>query len=64
MNDLLAWARREPRVEKIELRVRATNERAIHLYRTMGFVEEGRLARVLKIDADTYIDDLMMAWQK
>jgi RimJ/RimL family protein N-acetyltransferase len=64
MNDLLAWARREPRVEKIELRVRSTNERSIHLYRSLGFTEEGRLARVLKIDADTYIDDLMMAWQK
>jgi ribosomal protein S18 acetylase RimI-like enzyme len=64
MNDLLAWARQAPRVEKIELLVRATNERAIHLYRTMGFVEEGRLARVVRIDANTYIDDLAMAWQK
>jgi RimJ/RimL family protein N-acetyltransferase len=64
MNDLLAWASRDPRVEKIELLVRATNERAIHLYRSLGFVEEGRLSRVVKIDAMTYIDDLTMAWNK
>jgi ribosomal protein S18 acetylase RimI-like enzyme len=64
MNDLLSWATQSPRVEKIELLVRATNSRAIHLYRTLGFIAEGRLSRVVKINAETYIDDLSMAWHK
>lgn len=62
MNDLIAWARQDLRVEKIELLVRATNERAIHLYRTCGFVEEGRLRRALKrVDDGAYVDDIAMA---
>jgi RimJ/RimL family protein N-acetyltransferase len=62
MNDLIAWSRQDPRVEKIELFVRATNVRAIHLYRQCGFVEEGRLNRALKRATDgVYVDDLMMA---
>lgn len=42
MNELLAWARSNPHVEKVELQVRSSNEPAIALYRLLGFVEEGR----------------------
>jgi RimJ/RimL family protein N-acetyltransferase len=62
INDLLQWASHDARVEKIELLVRATNERAIRLYRGCGFVEEGRIARCLRLENGTYIDDLLMAW--
>lgn len=61
MNDLLAWARSSPRVEKVELQVRSSNARAIALYRSLGFVEEGRKTRRLKLGPDTYIDDVYMA---
>jgi RimJ/RimL family protein N-acetyltransferase len=61
MTDLMRWAEHDERVEKIELLVRATNERAIRLYRRFGFAEEGRIARCLRLEDGTYVDDLMMA---
>jgi ribosomal protein S18 acetylase RimI-like enzyme len=62
MNDLQQWAQHDSRAEKIELFVRATNARAIHLYRSCGFVEEGRFAKRIKLENGDYIDDLAMAW--
>lgn len=59
---LLGWARAEPRVHKVELLVRAANERAVALYRRMGFVEEGRLRDRVRMPDGTFIDDLAMAW--
>jgi len=61
MNELLAWARSSPHVEKVELQVRSSNDRAIALYRSLGFVEEGRKTRRLKVGPGAYIDDLYMA---
>jgi putative acetyltransferase len=61
MNELLGWARSSPGVEKVELQVRSSNERAIALYRSLGFVEEGRKTRRLKIGPDAYLDDIYMA---
>jgi ribosomal protein S18 acetylase RimI-like enzyme len=62
MNDLLQWAQHDPRVEKIELLVRATNSRAIHLYRSCGFVEEGRFVKRIKLEDGSYLEDIAMAW--
>jgi ribosomal protein S18 acetylase RimI-like enzyme len=62
MNDLLQWAQNDSRVEKVELMVRATNSLAIHLCRSCGFIEEGRFAKLIKLDDGTYIDDRTMAW--
>jgi RimJ/RimL family protein N-acetyltransferase len=62
LGDLLEWARRDPRVGKVELNVRAGNLRARHLYRGFGFIEEARFRRrVHRIDGE-YEDDLGMAW--
>lgn len=61
MNELLRWARSSARVEKVELQVRSTNDGAIALYRSLGFVEEGRKTRRLKIGPDQYLDDVYMA---
>lgn len=61
MGALVDWARASPRVERIELRVRASNHRAIALYRALGFVEEGRFRRRIKLGPETYVDDLAMA---
>ncbi len=60
--DLLDWAAGDPRVGKVELLVRATNERALRLYRTLGFVEEGRFRRRVRLPDSTEIDDISMAW--
>ncbi len=59
LEKLIEWAR-ENKVEKIELNVRATNARAIALYKKMGFHEEGRLKKRVKT-GERYIDDLLMA---
>lgn len=57
----IQWARRDRHVEKIELMVRATNTRAIRLYRAVGFVEEGRIRKRVRQDDGRYIDDIAMA---
>ncbi len=60
LNHAIRWARQNPRLEKIELRVRAGNQRAIRLYERCGFELEGHTRRRLKYGADEYEDDLMM----
>lgn len=61
MEHVIAWARANPRVEKFELQVRSSNTRAIRLYQSLGFVEEGRKTRRLKYGAGDYQDDVYMA---
>ncbi|MBI2392048.1 MAG: GNAT family N-acetyltransferase [Deltaproteobacteria bacterium] len=58
---LLAWAADHPTIEKVNLRVLATNARAIAMYRKLGFVEEGRLVREIRYEDGTYCDDVSMA---
>jgi len=45
----------------IELFCREDNARAIALYRSLGFVQQGRLTNRVGLDDGTYIDDLIMA---
>lgn len=47
-------------LEKLCLQVFATNSRAIALYTSLGFVEEGRQVRDIKLETGDYIDVLMM----
>jgi RimJ/RimL family protein N-acetyltransferase len=60
MEYAIAWARGLPEVEKIELRVRSTNLRALRLYEALGFVVEGRLIRRIRLK-NGYADDICMA---
>ncbi len=62
MQEMLGWARANPRLGKIELLVRAENARAVALYRKFGFVEEGRLRRRVQTVGGRFLDDLVMAW--
>lgn len=62
MHDLMEWAKQSRRVEKIELLVRATNERAIRLYSKLGFVEEGRMRNRVRLPDGSFVDDIAMAW--
>jgi RimJ/RimL family protein N-acetyltransferase len=62
MGDLMDWAKRSPKVRKIELLVRATNQRAVHLYSQLGFFEEGRFRKRICLPDGNFIDDLAMAW--
>ena len=62
MKDLMNWAKQNPGVEKIELLVRATNLRAIRMYSKLGFMEEGRFKKRIRLADGDFIDDLAMAW--
>lgn len=57
---MLDWAKLNPLIEKVSLGVFSTNERAIALYKKMGFIEEGRKIKQFKIDHDEYVDDVLM----
>jgi RimJ/RimL family protein N-acetyltransferase len=61
MNHLIGWAQSHPRLEKFELQVRSSNVRAIKLYQSLGFVEEGRKTRRLRYGPGDYQDDVYMA---
>lgn len=54
------WANKSAKVEKIELRVRSTNDRAIGFYESLGFVREGQLKNRIKLQHG-YADDICMA---
>lgn len=57
---LIAWAEQHPALEKLCLQVFATNTRAIALYTSLGFREEGRQVRGVKMEAGEYRDVLLM----
>lgn len=58
METVETWAR-EQGLHKLELTVMADNERAIALYRKMGFRDEGRQADSLRVNG-RYVDELSM----
>ncbi|WP_260287865.1 GNAT family N-acetyltransferase [Peribacillus aracenensis] len=57
---LLEWAEANPFIEKVSLGVFSTNQRAISLYKKMGFVEEGRKIKEFKMSEREYVDDVIM----
>lgn len=61
VNALIQWAKANPRVETLRLRVHAKNVGAIGLYKKLGFREEGREIRGAKIGPKAYDDVLLMA---
>ncbi len=54
------WARGVPGLEIITLAVYAANEPAMRLYRSMGFVEHGRMPRCLKHEDGTEWENVDM----
>lgn len=60
IKELLSWAEQNPLIEKVSLGVLSTNQRAIELYKSMGFVEEGRKIKEVKFSEDLYVDDILM----
>jgi len=61
LSTLMDWAESNPDIEKVSLRVLASNAPAIALYKKLGFVEEGRLLREVKYENGLYSDELIMA---
>ena len=60
LDTMIAWARGNGLTHKIKLRVQANNERAIALYRSRGFVEEGVLRREFRVHGE-WVDTVLMA---
>lgn len=58
---LIEWARSNPTIEKIGLNVHGNNDRAIALYKKMGFEVEGVRKRDLKYGNSLYVDTVVMA---
>jgi len=56
----IEWAQKNPNLEKLCLAVISTNSRAIALYEKMGFQEEGRRVREVKLGNNNYVDDILM----
>ncbi|PFZ65182.1 GNAT family N-acetyltransferase [Bacillus wiedmannii] len=57
---LISWAKGQKGLEKICLGVVSINDRAIKVYKRMGFVEEGRQRKQIKYEDGTYGDDVLM----
>ena len=53
-----------PDVTRIELESRVSNERSIGLYRSVGFVEEGRMKNKTRNADGTFEDSVLMAWYR
>jgi ribosomal protein S18 acetylase RimI-like enzyme len=51
-----------PHIHRVELFARASNERARGLYRSLGFVEEGRLRARVNNSLGVAEDDTLMGW--
>jgi RimJ/RimL family protein N-acetyltransferase len=60
LETLLEWAEKNPLIEKVDLAVFSTNASAIELYRRLGFVEEGRRAKEIKLAPGEYVDEVLM----
>ena len=60
LRTLIDWAMANPLIEKVCLDVFATNTNAIRLYNKLGFVEEGRRPRDVKLGPGRYVDAIAM----
>jgi len=59
LDALIEWAREGGVIKKINLRVRADNGRAIALYQSKGFVNEGTIRKEIFLNG-TYFDNHLM----
>lgn len=61
----LRWAEAHPALERVSLEVFSSNPRAIALYRKLGFVEDGRRPRDVRLEPGRYVDTITMhRWVK
>jgi RimJ/RimL family protein N-acetyltransferase len=58
---LIAWASDQPQIERVGLRALSINPPALHLYASVGFVEEGRRIKAIKPGPGQYADEVLMS---
>jgi RimJ/RimL family protein N-acetyltransferase len=57
---LLTWAEEQPQIERVGLVVLSSNTRSQRLYEKMGFREEGRRAKAIRIGPNRYVEEVLM----
>ena len=57
---MLDWATQNPIIEKVKLTAFANNYNGLHLYKSLGFEEEGRGIQEIKMEEDVYLDVINM----
>jgi RimJ/RimL family protein N-acetyltransferase len=62
LDTLIGWARATGIISKINLRVRADNQRALRLYQRKGFVLEGTLRREMRV-GERYFDNHCLGFE-
>lgn len=62
IQSVLEWAKEQDGLEIIHLSVLKHNERAIYVYKKMGFQIVGERPRNLKYEDGTYADDVLMSY--
>ena len=60
LESLIMWCRSNTKIEKINLCVHHTNNRAIKMYEKYGFKKEGIRSKDLKYSKDEYVDTILM----
>jgi RimJ/RimL family protein N-acetyltransferase len=60
LQSIIEWAKEDKIIEKLGLEVFANNAGAIGLYKKLGFREQGRVPRELKINEEEYVDMILM----
>ncbi|GAB4019034.1 GNAT family N-acetyltransferase [Spirosoma koreense] len=53
-----------PEISRVELESRASNQKSLGLYRSLGFVQEGCMKNKTRNADGSYEDSLLMAWTK
>ncbi|SET12235.1 GNAT family N-acetyltransferase [Paenibacillus sp. NFR01] len=56
LQELITWATARPELEKIWLQVFATNQPAISLYESQGFVQDSLMEKQIKLENGEYVD--------
>lgn len=51
----------DPPIQRVELILQAGNSSALHLYKTLGFEEEGLLRQRVRCSDGSMVDDIYMA---
>lgn len=61
LEETLLWAENSEVIRRLELRVQVRNERAVRLYKKMGFCVEAILQRGAKINDGVFVDVYLMS---